>query len=147
MQIQALGRSHEHHLIRYITLVKAAAVALLVLLASCGEGGDGTSIGASPTSVSAEKRGNHVKVTALFANNGAKWNDYVAGNVSTATDTACNAATDTACVHGGERRVVVVTGKKSCGGLTATDDLGAFNWVCDSSTKPVRVISTGLANG
>ena len=147
MQIQALGRSHEHHLIRYITLVKAAAVALLVLLASCGEGGDGTSIGASPTSVSAEKRGNHVNVTALFANNGAKWNDYVAGNVSTATDTACNAATDTACVHGGERRVVVVTGKKSCGGLTATDDLGAFNWVCDSSTKPVRVISTGLANG
>jgi parallel beta-helix repeat protein len=86
-------------------------------------------------------------VTALFPTNGANWNDYVQGTVSAATDTACNAASDTACVHGGERRVVVATGMSSCAGLTASDDLGAFNWTCDGSTNPVRMVSTGLADG
>jgi parallel beta-helix repeat protein len=85
-------------------------------------------------------------VSALFPTNGANWNDYVQGTVSAATDTACNAASDTACVHGGERRVVVATGMSSCAGLTASDDLGAFNWKCDGSTNPVRFISTGLAD-
>lgn len=86
-------------------------------------------------------------VSALFPTNGANWNDYVQGTASAATDTACNAASDTACVHGGERRVVVATGMSSCAGLTASDDLGAFNWTCDGSTSPVRMVSTGLADG
>jgi len=86
-------------------------------------------------------------VSELFPANGANWNDYVVGNASTATDTACDAATDTACVHGGERRVAVATGKTSCTGLTASDDLGAFNWVCEGSANPVRFVSTGLADG
>jgi parallel beta-helix repeat protein len=86
-------------------------------------------------------------VSALFPTNGANWNDYVQGTVSAATDTACNAASDTACVHGGERRIVVATGMSSCAGLTASDDLGAFNWTCDGSTNPVRMVSTGLAVG
>jgi parallel beta-helix repeat protein len=86
-------------------------------------------------------------VSALFPTNGANWNDYVQGTASAATDTACNAASDTACVNGGERRVVVAIGKSSCAGLTASDDLGAFNWTCDSSTNPVRMVSTGLADG
>jgi parallel beta-helix repeat protein len=86
-------------------------------------------------------------VTALFPANG-NWNDYVAGNDwKTATDVACVAATDTACLHGGELRVVVATGQTSCSGLTAADDLGAFNWECDASTNPVRLVSTRLADG
>ena len=85
-------------------------------------------------------------VSALFPNNG-NWNDYVAGNDwKTATDAACN-FTDTACLHGGELRVVVATGQTSCSGLTAADDLGAFKWECDASTNPVRLVSTGLADG
>lgn len=139
--MQILAPDRENHPNRYITVVKgaAAAVAMVALLVSCGGGGGNSN---APD----EKRGD-VKVTALFATHGAQWNDYVRGDVSTATDTACNAATDTACMHGGEQRVLVVTGKTSCSGLLATDDLGAFNWVCDGSRKPVRMLSTGLANG
>jgi len=92
-------------------------------------------------------------VAALFPNNGANWNDYVKGkDWKTATDTPntpCVAATDTACVHGGELRVVVATGKTSCSGLTAADDLGAFDWVCDVdvTTGTARLISARLADG
>ncbi len=87
-------------------------------------------------------------VSPLFPSNGAKWNDYVKGNDwKTAPDTACTATSDTACMHGGELRVVVATGQSSCSGLTASDDLGAFNWVCDAGTNPVRLVSTGLADG
>ena len=86
-------------------------------------------------------------VSALFPTNGANWNDYVAGSdPTTATDTACDLVTITDCLHGGELRAVEVTDKSSCTGLTATDTLGAFNWECDDSTNPVRMISTGLAD-
>ena len=86
--------------------------------------------------------------SALFPNNGANWNDYVAGgDWSTATDTACNAATDSSCLNGGERRIVVATGKSDCTGLTAADELGAFEWVCDAGTGTARFISTGFAKG
>jgi parallel beta-helix repeat protein len=85
-------------------------------------------------------------VSALFPAN-SNWNDYVTGNDwKTAPDTACNFG-DTACLHGGELRVVVATGQTTCSGLTAADDLGAFNWECDASTNPVRFVSTGLADG
>jgi parallel beta-helix repeat protein len=92
-------------------------------------------------------------VAALFPNNGANWNDYVKGNDwKAATDTPnipCDVLNDTACVHGGELRVVVATGKSSCTGLTAADDLGAFNWVCDvdATTGTARLISTKLVDG
>ena len=86
-------------------------------------------------------------VSALFPTNGANWNDYVAGSdPTTATDTACDMGTITDCLHGGELRAVEVTDKSSCTDLTATDTLGAFNWECDDSTNPVRMISTGLAD-
>lgn len=85
------------------------------------------------------------EVKPLFPNNGANWNDYVTGKTAlSASDTACNAATDTACVHGGETRVVTVKGQTSCSGLTASDMLGLFDWTCDASTGSVRFISTGL---
>ena len=87
-------------------------------------------------------------VSALFPNNGADWNDYVAGgDWSTATDTACAAATDSACLNGGEHRVVAASGKSDCAGLTAADELGTFDWVCDAGTGTARFVSTGLADG
>ena len=87
-------------------------------------------------------------VLALFTTNGANWNDYLAGSdFASATDTACTAGVDPACIHGGEIRVVEATGISTCTGLSASDDLGAFDWVCDDSTGSARLISTGLADG
>ncbi len=87
-------------------------------------------------------------VTALFPTNGTNWNDYVSDKEwSTAIDSTCIAGTDSACLHGGELRVVQATNKTDCTNLTAADDLGTFTWVCDNSTGTARLISTGLADG
>ena len=87
-------------------------------------------------------------VTALFPTNGANWNDYLTGeDWNTASDATCNADSGVPCLHGGERRVVDLTGKTACTGLTAADDFGAFDWVCDASVSPVRMVSTGLVKG
>ncbi len=86
-------------------------------------------------------------VAALYPANGANWNDYVKASD---TATAC-AGTETggysACIHGGEKKAVQVTGKTSCTGLTAQDALGIFDWTCDGSTNPVQMVSTGLKDG
>jgi parallel beta-helix repeat protein len=118
----------------------ALPLLLVVGLTACGGGGGGGGSGATPPVALAA-------VAALFPANGANWNDYVAGSASTATDSACNASSDSACVHGGERRAVVAAGRSSCTGLTAADALGTFDWACDGSTNPVRLVSTGLAEG
>ena len=72
------------------------------------------------------------------------WNDYVK---TSDTTTACD-GTETggysACMHGGEMRTVNVPGYSNCTDLSATDALGAFDWTCDASTNPVRMVSTGL---
>ncbi len=86
-------------------------------------------------------------VGPLYPTNGASWNDYVKDDGSTAltaTDTACDAATDTACLHGGEHRALALTGTPSCTGITAADVLGAFDWVCDDSSGTATLLSTGL---
>ncbi len=92
-------------------------------------------------------------VLPLYVANGFNWNDYVKNDRSSifaATDTAC-AGTEiggyNACLHGGEMRKVDVAGKSTCDGLTALDALGAFDWVCDGSVNPVRMVSTGLKDG
>src|SRR3954463_302559 len=114
-------RSLEHHPIRFVTLATASAmVGVTMLLVSCG--GSGGS-GQDESSAAADVKKN-ADVAALFPNTGANWNDYVRGDISTATDIACNVATDTACQHGGERRLLVIKGKVSCSGLIATDELG-----------------------
>ena len=114
-------------------------VGLTLILAACGGGGSGgvaTSVILLPD------------VTALFPTKGANWNDYLTGDDwNTASDVACVAANAVPCLHGGERRVVEVMGKTDCTGLTAADDLGVFDWVCDNSVSPVRMVSTGLAKG
>ena len=89
-----------------------------------------------------------LRVMPLFSSNGINWNDYIQGNdILNATDTACNAAVDTACIHAGEVRLIELTGETSCTGITASDALGAFDWICDDSMGTARVISSGLAPG
>src|SRR5690606_27062587 len=45
------------------------------------------------------------------------------------------------CVHGGESLFVYVPGATARTDVVATDDLGAFTWVCDDTTLPVRMLS------
>lgn len=89
-------------------------------------------------------------VKAYYSMHGKDWLDYIkndGSDIFTATDTAATGAETggyTALIHGGEIRVFEVTGKSSCEGLTAEDKAGAFQWICDNSTDPVRMISIGL---
>jgi hypothetical protein len=73
--------------------------------------------------------------------NAPNWNDYVK---SSDTTMACAGDEPTwwSCLHGGERRQVLVPGKSDCTGLSASDDLNAFDWKC--VTGPVRFVSWGL---
>ena len=123
----------------YVTL---GFLVSLIACSSGGGGGTGNSSGPIPLSLS-----------PLYPSNGSQWNDYVINNGSSiynATDTAC-AGTETGgyskCIHAGEMRVLSVTGISSCSGLTASDALDAFNWVCDGTVNPVRMVSTGLKSG
>jgi hypothetical protein len=80
------------------------------------------------------------------------WNDYVLADGTGPWDASgadCDPASEDhrgyhSCVHAGEVRQAFVPGETSCEGLTATDALGAFAWVCDDSTVPVRMLSSGL---
>jgi hypothetical protein len=133
--------------------------ALLMALAGCGGSGSGSSSvsntatttepGTEPTTDVDEDPAVVLElVQALFPTNGAKWNDYLAGShYAVASDTACIAGTSPSCIHGGELRVVDATGKTSCTGLSASDELAAFDWTCDDSSGSARFISTGLADG
>lgn len=94
-------------------------------------------------------------VTPLYPTSGAGWNDYVANDgasVTAATDTACDptqaATARDACLHGGELRAFTPPGVASCAGVTATDELAAFEWLCEEQTGGgVRVYSRRLRPG
>jgi len=67
----------------------------------------------------------------------ANWNDYVRNDNPSAdsnhqADVGCNGSETGrgACLHGGERRRAVLSGRVSCDGLSAADELGVFTWVC-----------------
>jgi parallel beta-helix repeat protein len=85
-------------------------------------------------------------VAPRYPTNGANWNDYVTGNATAATGAACNASDNVPCIHGGELKVVAVTGKSTCTDLTATDSLAAFNWQCLVDNGTAHFVSTGLAD-
>ena len=91
--------------------------------------------------------------TARYALNGSNWNDYVSKNGANyidASGSSCNKSASgfySTCLNGGEIRQFEVPGYASCTNLTASDALGAFNWVCDASTDPVRMVSTSLKQG
>lgn len=109
--------------------------------------GSGTITAANITNISVQC-GNGVK--SLYPVNGSRWLDYVKNdglNTLSATDTACDTAVDnggyTVCLNGAEFMQVNLPALSSCLNITATDNLNAFNWVCDNSNG-IRVISNGL---
>ncbi|MBI3188124.1 MAG: right-handed parallel beta-helix repeat-containing protein, partial [Gammaproteobacteria bacterium] len=92
-------------------------------------------------------------VLSRYPVNGGKWLQYVKDDGIfnyAATDTACNPAVDTGgydvCLNGGEFMKVAVPALASCANVTATDNLGAFDWVCDESNG-VHLMSVGLKTG
>ncbi len=48
------------------------------------------------------------------------------------------------CIHAGEIRRIEMTNISDCNDVTATDNLGAFNWTCRIQSGKVFVYSTGL---
>jgi hypothetical protein len=51
------------------------------------------------------------------------------------------------CIHAGLMRQSVINDKEDCSGISASDALGAFIWVCDASVMPVRLVSVGFNEG
>jgi hypothetical protein len=99
-----------------------------------------------------------LSVLAVHPTYGSNWNDYVKYDVPglkpyEQTDENCSASETgyygepNGCVHGGEMRKVVVTGFVSCAGLSITDALGAFDWVCDASLGTATFYSVKLKQG
>ncbi len=98
--------------------------------------------------------GAQAKVRPLYPTNGADWSEWVKNDGSdwlTATDTACDPATGATvpdgCMHAGELRQYDLAGFSDCTGVTISDELGAFNWICDDSGATPRAVSTGLKDG
>jgi Big-like domain-containing protein/parallel beta helix pectate lyase-like protein len=89
-------------------------------------------------------------VSPHYSNSGSNWNDCVkndGADLYSATGTACNPGADSSCLHGGVIRSIEVLGKSTCAGLTFADSLDLFNWICDGSTNPVRIISSEFKKG
>jgi parallel beta-helix repeat protein len=83
----------------------------------------------------------------------AHWNEYVRNDGPdpfSASGTPCD-ATEVGpwgtCLHGGEMRAFAVPGVAGCDGLTAHDDLGAFDWTCEVTGSGVRMVTGGLKDG
>ena len=108
----------------------------------------------SSTSTTASLRfftGYHL-LAPVYANH-ANWNEYVLNNNGGSNaydqpDTTCTRPVNShydACIHGGEKRKLVLTGINSCNTITATDTLSAFNWICDASSGTATILMGGLA--
>tara|TARA_B110001454_G_C12723234_1_gene436037 strand:+ start:15184 stop:17580 length:2397 start_codon:yes stop_codon:yes gene_type:complete len=96
-----------------------------------------------------------VTVSKTYPTSGAKWLSFVKGNNGgtrffNQPDVACD-STETgsteACIHGGDKLKVVVTGYTSCSGLTTTDYLAAFDWLCAIDGGVATFFSIGLKTG
>lgn len=85
----------------------------------------------------------------------SQWNEWVSNDgadVFSASGVACNFLSQQstragACLHAGELRVFRAPTLSSCAGVTVTDALSAFDWVCDLDAGAVRVRSTSLKSG
>ncbi len=73
------------------------------------------------------------------------WMDYVRTDENTPCDGT--ETSYTACIHGGEKKKVVVTGKTSCANLALSDNLGAFSWFCNAESGAATFYSIGLGSG
>lgn len=91
-------------------------------------------------------------VSPLYPVNGTLFNSWVANDGAdwlSATGVPCalvgpEVTTTDACWPAGEMRQFTVPGLSTCAGVTAVDDLGAFEWACDASPGSVRVVSRRL---
>jgi hypothetical protein len=118
--------------------------------------GSGGSLGANKNIVISAPLS--LSVLPVHPTYGANWNDYVKYDEPNLkpyeqTDENCSASETgyygepNGCVHGGEMRKVVVTGFGSCTGLSITDSLGAFEWICDASSGMATFYSVKLKQG
>lgn len=92
-----------------------------------------------------------VNVDPAYPSSGANWNDYVNNNgadVFSANDTSCNDIGTgpyfEKCIHGGEKKKVIVSGISSCSNLVITDDLDTFEWICKDSSGTATFYTKGL---
>ena len=82
-------------------------------------------------------------VQPLYAN-APNWNDYVTRNgqaACTGSETVTGNS-PSPCIHGGEKRRVIVSGETSCNGLSASDQLGVFVWSCGMVSNQVVFVSS-----
>ncbi|MCC7402938.1 MAG: hypothetical protein IT288_00940 [Bdellovibrionales bacterium] len=90
-------------------------------------------------------------VAAVYSTH-SQWNSYVKNNNGGTNDfdqpdSDCLGSETggySACIHGGEKRKVVVTGITSCTGLTISESLSAFNWLCRVDGGTATFYSVGL---
>jgi hypothetical protein len=80
-----------------------------------------------------------------------KWNEHIQHDGVTkiwniSNPSACNAASDTNCLHTGEILVIDLE-LGGCDGVEIEDNLGVFNWRCAKSGSRVMAISMGLKVG
>ncbi|MFO7592415.1 MAG: right-handed parallel beta-helix repeat-containing protein [Pseudomonadota bacterium] len=69
--------------------------------------------------------------------------EYSASNAYCSSD---DAATQAGCLHGGEYRTILLQHLNSCENVSATDDLGLFDWTCIDSNG-IRLVTSGLKAG
>jgi hypothetical protein len=100
------------------------------------------------------------EVLAVYPTNGVNWNDYIsystASGANFQSDMACTAPASgyygklAGCLHGGEKKKVVIHGFNSCVNLSMVDSLGAFDWECvsnPSTSNTATFFSKGLKTG
>ncbi|HMW07215.1 MAG TPA: hypothetical protein PK079_15290 [Leptospiraceae bacterium] len=98
---------------------------------------------------------NVISVSPVYVTNGRNWNDYInrdfTKDIFSQTDSACSSSNTggyRTCVHAGEIRKLDIPSKTSCTNLTASDNLGALNWVCKTnSSGGVTFYSSALKKG
>lgn len=93
-------------------------------------------------------------VVPVYSTNG-NWNDWITNSAVAPVDelhmslVASCVGTESgrtyACVHVGEYRKLVVDQRTSCAGLTARDQLDAFDWLCAEENGTVTFYTWGLS--
>jgi len=90
-------------------------------------------------------------VQPLYSN-GALWMAYVKNDAvdeysaSNAYCFSADAGTSAGCLHGGEYRTILLQHLSSCTGVSATDNLGLFDWTCIDNNG-IRLVSSKLKIG
>jgi len=94
-------------------------------------------------------------VQAVYPTYGTNWLDYIKNNNGGTgdfdqPDQACTGSESGnyfSCLHGGEKLKAVIPNVTSCTGITANDDLAAFDWTCIVQGQQALIVSLQLASG